>query len=191
MKNLVLLFFIAFSVLRSYAQTDTIWFDKEWKTQVQDSATFFRVANLKEERFKEFFHFKDYNLKGEKLKEGVSLKKTEDVFVGEVIYFFQDGSVSERIVYKNGFRFGDHKTYYESGKLKTIKSYLFGELKGPSRTYNEDGTLLESGVYIKNEREGVWKVYYKNGKLKEQGLYKKGLRVGIWKTYYYNGTSQE
>ncbi|WP_139958520.1 toxin-antitoxin system YwqK family antitoxin [Flavicella sediminum] len=191
MKNIGLIILVTFSVFKGHSQTDTIWFDKEWKVQAEEAATYFRVATLKEERFKEFFPFKDYNLQGEKLKEGVTLEKVKDAFVGEVVYFNADGSVAERMVYKNGFKYGDHKVYYKSGKLKISESYLFGVLKGPSKSYNEDGTLLESGVYIDDKREGVWKVYYKNGKLKEQGLYKKGLRVGIWKTYYYNGTPQE
>ena len=192
MKNLLIIIIVLFSSnIWSQTFSDTIWFDGEWKVKAKDSAVFFRALNHKEIRFKDFYDFKDFDLKGTKIKEGVSLKKEEDTFEGEVIYFHEDGSVSERKIFKNGFPFGSHKIYYNSGKLKTIRTYLFGILKGVSKTYSEKGGLLESGTYLKGKREGVWKTYYPNGKVKEQGLYKNDLKVGVWKVFYYNGASQE
>lgn len=170
---------------------DTIWFDKEWKIQSKDSAVYFRAIQHKEIRFKDFYDFKDFDLTGTKLKQGVSLKKDSDLFDGEVLYFHSDGSISERKIFKNGFPYGSHKIYYNSGKIKTVRTYLFGVLKGISKTYNEKGGLLESGTYLKGKREGIWKTYYPNGKVKEQGTYKNDLKVGVWKVFYYNGTPQD
>jgi len=174
-----------------FSQKDTIWFDSEWKIQAKEVAIYYRISEHKEVRFKDYYHFTDYDILGVKLKEGVSLDKNTDVFEGEVVYY-QDGTfVSERILYRNGSAYGTHKIYYTSGKVKSIKNYDFGVLQGSSRVYYEDGVLKEIGVYTNNERNGECKVYYPNRKLKEQGQYKKGVRVGVWKVYYYNGTSQQ
>jgi len=189
MKNCTIVFLLL-SVTAAFSQKDTIWFDADWKVKVKDSAVYYRIATLKEERFKEFFPFVDYDRSGVKLKQGITLEKEKNTFKGEVIYYNEDGTIFERILYKNGFRYGVHKTYYKSGKLKSTKSYLFGVLKGPCRIYFEEGNLFEMGVYVKDKREGTWKVFYKNSKLKEQGMYKAGLKVGVWKVFYYNGTSQ-
>ena len=189
----IILFAVLFSCVSLTAQTfkDTIWFDKEWKLQEKDSAAYFRVTHHKEIRFKDFYDFKDFDIQGTKLKEGVSTTKEENSFEGEIMYFHEDGSIAERKVFKNGFPFGTHKIYYKSGKTKTVRTYLFGVLKGVSKTYNEHGNLIESGIYKNDKREGVWKTFYRNGKVKEQGVYKNDLKVGVWKVYYYNGTSQD
>ncbi len=190
MKNIVL-FFLLISVTSVFSQKDTIWFDKEWSVKEKDSSVYYRIATLKEERFKEFFPFMDYDTLHVKLKEGITLEKEKNTFQGEVVYYNKDTSISERVIYKNGFRYGTHKTYYKSGKLKSTKSYIFGVLKGPCRIYFEEGNLYEMGAYLDNKREGIWKVYYKNNKLKEQGMYKAGQKTGVWKVFYYNGTAQD
>lgn len=191
--NLTKVFFCFFLFLFGtlYSQKDTIWFDSEWKKQVKDSATYYRVSVHKEVRFKDFFHFVDYTSQGVKLKKGVSLEKETDKFEGEVIYYDKGMYVIERTLFRNGSPYGTQKIYYQSGKLKSEKTYNFGVLAGPSKVYYEDGSLKESGAYVNNERNHEWKVYYPNRKLKEQGNYHDGKRVGVWKVYYYNGISQE
>jgi len=174
-----------------FSQMDTIWFDSEWGIQEKDSASFYRLSEHKEIRFKDFYYFTDYTRDDLKVKQGVSLEEKKDKFEGEVVYYKKGVYVSDRILYRNGFPYGTHKIYYNSGKLKSIKNYGFGVLKGVSKVYFEDGVLKESGVYANNKRNGEWKVYYPNRKLKEQGHYKKGVRVGVWKVYYYNGMAQD
>lgn len=192
MKNILVLVLLISSVsLAGQTYTDTIWFDNAWKPQLKKSAAYFRVLSHKEIRFKDFYDFKDFDTTGTILKQGVSTDKKTDAFEGEILYFHDDGSISERKVFKNGFPFGSHIIYYKSGKVKTERTYLFGVLKGASKTYNEDGLLIESGIYINDKREGTWKTFYLNGKVKEQGKYNKGVKVGVWKVYYYNGASQD
>ena len=174
-----------------FSQKDTIWFDAEWNLKPRDSAVYHRISEHKEVRFKDYYHFIDYDSLGVRLKKGVSLDKNSDVFEGEVIYYEEGAFVSERVLYRNGAPYGAHKIYYKSGKLKSLKSYVFGVLTGPSKSYYESGALLETGAYSDNTRNGEWKVYYPNRKLKEQGMYRNDVRVGVWKVYYYNGTSQE
>jgi antitoxin component YwqK of YwqJK toxin-antitoxin module len=190
LRGVVLLFFLMVGG-SLYSQKDTIWFDAEWKVQAKDSAAFYRISEHKEVRFKDFYHFTDYAQDGLKLKMGVSLEEKTDKFEGEVVYYNDGAYIRERILFRNGSPYGSHKIYYNSGRLKSVKTYNFGVLTGPSKVYYEDGVLKESGAYANNERNGEWKVYYPNRKLKEQGHYHDGVRVGVWKVYYYNGSSQE
>lgn len=188
-RVIYVLFVLTTSVV--FSQKDTIWFDSDWKAQIKDSATYYRLSEHKEERFKDFYHFVDYTKDGLKIKKGVSLEEKLNKFEGEVVYYNEGVYISERILFRNGSPYGSHKIYYNSGRLKSVKTYNFGVLTGPSKVYYEDGVLKESGAYTNNERNGEWKVYYPNRKLKEQGQYHDGVRVGVWKVYYYNGTSQE
>lgn len=189
-RGIVICFFLLVNGIL-FSQKDTIWFDAEWNLKPKDSAVFKRITVHKEIRFKDYYNFTDYDSLGVKIKEGISLSKNKDIFEGEVIYYEEGTFVSERVLYRNGEPYGAHKIYYKSGKLKSLRSYVFGVLSGPSKTYYESGSLLETGAYSNNAKNGVWKVYYPNRKLKEQGLYKDDNRVGVWKVYYYNGTSQE
>lgn len=190
LKGIVVFFFMV-SVSSAFSQKDTIWFDANWKAVQKDSSSYYRLSEHKEVRFKDFYHFTDYDSLGVKLKTGVSLEERSDKFEGEVVHYHNGERIAERILYKNGFPYGTHKVYYESGKLKSVKTYAYSKLNGPSKVYFEDGVLKESGAYEDGFRSGEWKVYYTNRKLKEQGQYHKGHRVGVWKVYYYNGTSQE
>lgn len=192
MKYKKLIFAVLFCLGGSlYAQKDTLWFDAEWKLTQQDAAVFVRVAEFKELHFKEFYPFTDFDSLGVKLKEGITLDKNTNAFEGEIVYFENGDTVKERILYKNGAPYGAHKTYYPSGKIKSIKNYVFGVLKGGYKSYYENGNLFEVGAYLDNKRNGTWKVYYTNRKLKEQGQYKNDVRVGVWKVFYYNGLPQE
>lgn len=108
-------------------------------------------------------------------KEGIAYK-----------YYSYDGTLKSEISYKNDYRDGITKEYYENGKLSQISHYRQGELHGrfelffpngnknvedyyeyglqtgPAYKYSEKGHLVLLEHYFKGKRHGVTRVYQPN-----------------------------
>jgi len=113
--------------------------------------------------------------------------------------------------YVDGVLHGDEKSYYQSGKLKSLGSFKHGLLDGIVTGYYEDSTIQVRAIYdngIKQGRvihyypngtkqvetfytddkfDGVRSTWYENGKPMEVAPYSKGLLHGIGRTYYEAG----
>ena len=113
--------------------------------------------------------------------------------------------------YVDGVLHGDEKSYYQSGKLKSLGSFKRGILDGIVTGYYEDGTIQVRAIYdngIKQGRvihyypngtkqvetfytddkfDGVRSTWYENGKPMEVAPYSKGLLHGTGRTYYETG----
>ncbi len=114
--------------------------------------------------------------------------------------------------YVDGVLHGDEKSYYQSGKLKSLGSFKHGLLDGIVTGYYEDGTIqvraiYDNGIkqgrvihyysngtkqvetfYTDDEFDGVRSTWYENGKLMELIPYSKGLVHGMVEIYYESGS---
>ena len=109
--------------------------------------------------------------------------------IGHYEYYQENGHLSEKGDFnEKGNKTGEWKFYsYESGKLRTIGTYLNGKSIGEHKSFYEDGTL-EGKVVYKNEGEDATHIsYYKNGKIKEKREVKNGEYAGEMTAYYENG----
>ena len=86
---------------------------------------------------------------------------------GELLVYFENGTIAERSNYKDGKLEGKSVWYNEKGIA--VKEFIFenDELHGLSKYYSNEGELLIEGVYRSGKKHGIWK-YYENGKLKEE-----------------------
>jgi antitoxin component YwqK of YwqJK toxin-antitoxin module len=66
------------------------------------------------------------------------------------------------------------KTYYDSGKIKTMTDVVNGEKHGKHVLYAENGQLLVESFYVDDKSHGKWTEYYENGQLAEEGEYVNG-----------------
>lgn len=113
--------------------------------------------------------------------------------------------------YKNGVLHGLERTYYKSGKLKSVGKFNKGLLDGDVVGYYESGSVRVVGhfydgvkdgsvsylypdgsiqmemYYVKGDLNGVVKTWYENGNLMKEEPYDKGLLHGYLKTYYEDG----
>ena len=86
---------------------------------------------------------------------------------GELLIYYENGTVAERSFYNNGKLDGNSFMYNEQGvKIKEF-SYNNDVLNGPSKFYDSTGQLLIEGNYRNGKKHGVWK-YYEDRKLKEE-----------------------
>jgi antitoxin component YwqK of YwqJK toxin-antitoxin module len=85
---------------------------------------------------------------------------------GELLVFYENGTVAEKSLYKNGKLDGKSFLYNEDGVK--IKEYTYSDnvLNGSSKFYTSRGQILIEGSYRDGKKHGIWK-YYKDGELKE------------------------
>lgn len=192
MKNqnfLICLFIFIFSST-ILAQKDTIWYDANWnKTSNKDQASYYRPSPVKKDNG---YLLIDYYMSGAKQMEAFSQAHDEEIFDGQVTWYYENGNIMQTVNYKNNVLTGERKNYYESGPLKSQYSYnTDGKISGHWVSYYKNAKLKEEGAFKNGEQNGLWKEFHKNGKLKGEGNYNNGKKVGVWKMYYYDGIEEE
>jgi len=190
MKNLTLsialiLFFIN-SIL--FAQMDTIWYDANWKDSDKSKAMYYRPEAQKKGNL--FLHI-DYYVSGSKQMEAYSHDKNLANYEGEVVWFFENGTIFQIVHYKKGVLNGKRQVYYPNGKQNNEVSYVDGKQQGIWLAYYKNGKIKEQGSYENNQKEGPWKSYYEDGSLKSEGQYVFDNKIDTWKTYYYDGMKEK
>ena len=120
------------------------------------------------------------------IEEGGILYKEypNKLFNGPLILFHSDGTVKEKLAYKDGFKEGSRMTFHENGSLFEKETYLKGKLEGLFQGFHDNGELWWEGFAINNLRHGEIKVFHDTGKLKYTGEYKLNLKEGLWE--YFN-----
>lgn len=183
-STLLLMLVVGFLTASATAQ-ETMYFDANWNSTTKEKATYFRP---KPKAQKNGFWIVDYYMNGKIQMEGFSLNDipNDEKFHGLVKYYFEDGTLSQEINFKEGKIHGNRKVYFESGKLKTVAIYKNDKKEGKYYEYYDSGELFLRGNFEDNFREGNWKSFYKNGKIKEKGSFVKGEKAGTWKIFYKN-----
>jgi TonB family protein len=103
-------------------------------------------------------------------------------------WYFENGQLREEAGYANR-QLVYRKTFYHSGKKKTIENYKDGKENGTWRTYSEDSkdTLpLSVDNYANGKKEGLHLAYV-NGRLSEEWNFKNNLLDGTSKTWDKSG----
>ncbi|WP_062059537.1 toxin-antitoxin system YwqK family antitoxin [Aquimarina longa] len=93
-----------------------------------------------------------------------------DKLNGEQLTYFENGQLTEKIIYVNGKRNGKRVIYSEEGLIMKEFMYENDQLHGVTKYYDTKGILIIEGNYKRDRKNGVWK-YYKDGKLSEQKIY--------------------
>jgi antitoxin component YwqK of YwqJK toxin-antitoxin module len=96
-------------------------------------------------------------------KEGISVK------------YYPDGSVGEKLEWKNDHRHGLWEQYYIDGTLLLKSSYANDRLNGPYTIWHKNGAVAISGNYRMDVREGDWEYYDEEGNLKVTITYRNGV----------------
>ena len=89
--------------------------------------------------------------------------------------------------YVDGVLHGTEKTYYQSGKLKSIGHFTKGILDGVVTGYYKDGSVQVVGHFSNGIKDGGVLYYYPNGSKQVEMFYDNGKLQGTVKTWYENG----
>lgn len=83
---------------------------------------------------------------------------------GIINSYYEDGTLKESIMYKNGLKDGFSITYYSTGAIKSVMNWRSNIRHGGFSKYDENGFIKETGNYYKDKLVGYVNNYYK-GKL--------------------------
>ena len=84
--------------------------------------------------------------------------------------YFENGQLTEKIIYVQGKKEGNRVVYSEKGIIIKEFTYVNDQLHGPTKYYDIEGEVSIEGNYKKDRKDGVWR-YYENEKLQEQKLF--------------------
>lgn len=90
-------------------------------------------------------------------------EKMEDL-VGEARYY-EDGTKKTEGNYKNGQRNGQWSYWFHDGKIWSRAVYKEGKENGLRTVWHSNGQKYYEGKAINDQRKGVWKFWDENGKL--------------------------
>jgi len=97
------------------------------------------------------------------------------------------GAVEFNKDYVDGLLHGTEKSYYQSGKLKSIGYFTKGILDGVVTGYYKDGSVQVVGHFSNGIKDGGVLYYYPNGSKQVEMFYDNGKLQGAVKTWYENG----
>jgi len=104
----------------------------------------------------------------------------------EMIYY-DDGSIKESVLLKNGIKEGRSYSNYPDGSKKAEIYYVNGKVHGISKGWYNNGNLRGVEVVENGVRQGYRRSYYKSGKKRDVVLYKDGDPVEI-NMYHEDGS---
>lgn len=146
MKHKFLIIFVVFATTFSYSQKmEPLYFDANWKTTTKENASFYRIMPSK--TVGSLVLIEDFYINKTPQFQGYSPQNSESDYVGDVIWFDENGFDSSSYQFYNFSTVSDLVYYYPSGKKFRTIQYKNGRKHGETIIYHEDGFVLMKGKY--------------------------------------------
>jgi antitoxin component YwqK of YwqJK toxin-antitoxin module len=139
---------IFFSQIFFSQKNEPIYYDKDWKVTTKDEALYYRVTPIKE--LGEMILIQDFYINGTPQFEGYAFKNDENKYVGDIIWYDENGNDTTFRHYPNNTNQSTLTYYYPNGKTRKIIQYKKG-LKDIETIYHQDGMILMKGVFEKGK----------------------------------------
>lgn len=134
-KTVILIMAVFYTSNMQAQKVDTYFIDNNGKQCEESDATFKRTNYKSEGRW--VVH--DYYLNDTAQMTGYYLNKKLTVETDTFNYYRVNGRLYYSVVYKNGQRNGDSKTYYPTGVLEQSIHYSNGKISGKASFYDRNG----------------------------------------------------
>ena len=181
----ILLFILSAIGSTCVAQNDTIFYNKDWKIDVKENASFYRPPVKKQG---EFFVITDYYINGQIQSQGYSSSSTEDIYEGEVRYYNEDGSIQAVGNFEQNNVEGYFRDYYDTGELKGELLFKKNIPHGDHKIFHKNGQLYAIKTFVDGKEIGEIKQFYPNGNKEYVGQFdKNGLKNGLWQAWNVEG----
>lgn len=129
--------------------SDPIYNNKDWEVTTKDKASFYRLMPLKQ--IGELVLLQDFYSNGRPQFEGYVLKSNEDAYVGDVVWYDEEGNDSSFRQYRNDTKNFTLLYYYPNGKIRKRVQYKNGVKNGETEIFDENGKLLMKGKYTEGK----------------------------------------
>jgi len=162
------------------AQTDTIYFDAQWKKTTKDNASYYRTAQQQPDGK---YYVQDHYLNGH-LQMTYYYKDPnldEAGKTGNFIYYDSLGYIAVKGEYFNNVRKGVWKYYYDNGTNLRLETDYLVDTNFIKYTFYDSIThkKIAQGNMLKGNKDGVWKYYSpQNGNLQALFFFKNDLKEG-------------
>ncbi len=103
-------------------------------------------------------------------------------------YYYEDGTLGNLYVLKDGYKHDDSYEYYKSGKLKLTREYDKDGIVHEAKMYYESGALRMRSTLKDNKMDGKSTEWYESGNKKSEGIWVNGLRDDYWMFWNEDGS---
>ena len=132
-------------------KSDSIYYNKDWEVTTKANASFYRLMPLKQ--IGELVLLQDFYINGTQQFEGYTLKANENAYVGDIIWYDENGNDENFKQYRNDTKNLTLLYYHTNGKVRKKVQYKNGVKDGETIIYATDGTVLMKGIYAKGKPE--------------------------------------
>jgi antitoxin component YwqK of YwqJK toxin-antitoxin module len=105
---------------------------------------------------------------------------------GEVLRFYESGSVASREYYAASKPIGKWEMFYETGEYKSIVEFAQGKLHGEFDLFHKTGKK-RSGLFYEGKKKGTHTIYTLEGNPLFDASFDQNIPTGTWKRYSYQG----
>jgi len=120
-------------------------------------------------------------------KDNMDIYKWKEKWFVSIFYDNETNQLKEEGNWKNGYKHGEFKTYYQSGNIKETYSFIKDLLDGEYKSMYENGQSKKYEIWAQGKIDGECKEWYENGQLKTYEVNVMGEIDGKSDTWYENG----
>lgn len=164
----------------AFAQTDTLYFNAQWKKATKDSASYYRTARKQPDgRYYVRDHYLDGHLQMTGYYKNPSLDESGKA--GKFVYYDSLGNIESEGEYSNNKRKGTWMYYYGHSDNVRLEENYTNDTNIVKYTFYDSIThkKVAEGSTLRNNKDGAWKYYYSTtGDLQSLFFFKNGLREG-------------
>jgi len=145
MKIKLLVLFLILIANQSFGQdaVDKVYLDKNWNVSTKEDAKFYRITRV----IDSVYHVKDYFLSGNIQMTGTYTSLKPKIRVGEFIWYYENGNLSEKKMYQNNLKVGQGFEYGKNGNLSSSSFYKNDTIDGVTLWYKRSGSLDFTSMY--------------------------------------------
>lgn len=148
-RRIVLITAFLFSQILLSQKIGSVYYDKEWKVTSKSNASYYRLMPMKE--LGELILLQDFYIDGTPQFEGYVLKKDENAYVGDIVWYDEYGNDNNFRQYRNDTKSLTLLYYHPNGKIRKKVQYKNGVKDGETIIYGTDGAILMKGIYTKGK----------------------------------------
>jgi antitoxin component YwqK of YwqJK toxin-antitoxin module len=102
-------------------------------------------------------------------------------------FFYENGNISWRILYKEGKIDGIEERFFENGNIRRRTPYKQGKEDGIEERFFENGNIRRRTPFKEGNWDGILEKFYENGNIECKIPYKEGKIDGIVEWFCANG----
>ncbi|AYN00637.1 toxin-antitoxin system YwqK family antitoxin [Chryseobacterium sp. 3008163] len=150
-KKITLIISCLFLQMLFSQKSDPIYYDKDWEITTKANASYYRLMPLKQ--IGELVLLQDFYINGTQQFEGYTLKNNENAYVGDIIWYDENGNDENFKQYRNDTKNLTLLYYHSNGKVRKKVQYKNGVKNGEAIIYATEGSVLMKGIYAKGKPE--------------------------------------